>query len=281
MASRSRSNSPRAMNEDKNGDRPADSQAIKIRNLSRNVAESHLRAIFGCYGEISKVDVPVYFKSGQNRGAATVVFLETSAAAQAISHMNGGSVDGLAVTVEATQLSSRSRSRSRPRAGRDEFRSRKPHSRSPARSYSRSPPRRAFTGRARSPPFGRREGRGGRRVFSGPQRPYRPRSRSRSRSYSPLPRRGRRRSPSYERGGDLRPGRRGSVSRSRSTSRSRTPFSARSSRSRRSWSSRSRSRSRSYTPSSSRERSASSRGRSRSPRYSRGSRTRSPTPKTR
>jgi hypothetical protein len=48
--------------EEVKGDRDVDSEAIQIKNLSRNVGESHLRAIFGCYGEISKINIPVYFK---------------------------------------------------------------------------------------------------------------------------------------------------------------------------------------------------------------------------
>jgi RNA-binding protein with serine-rich domain 1 len=308
MSVQSRSVSPRPVADaGKKKERDDESEAIHIKNLSRNVGESHLRAIFGCYGDISKVNIPTYFKcmlhfakngreqclieplAGQSKGTATITFYETSAAAQAISHMDGGSIDGLGITVESIYVSTHSPSPPRSprlRSTREDIRSRKNNSRSPARSWSRSrsrspPRRRPFPGRARSQPFTNagRESRGGRRLFTGPRRSFKGRSRSRSRSYSPLPRRSmRRRSPSYERGGLTRGDRR-ERSFSRSLSRSRSPYSARSSRSRtKSWSSRSRSRSRSYTPVSSHGRTASSRSRSRSPRYNRESKTRSVTP---
>ena len=43
---------------------PANSNAkvVVITNLTRNVLEPHLQAIFGFYGEIVKADVPLYAK---------------------------------------------------------------------------------------------------------------------------------------------------------------------------------------------------------------------------
>lgn len=37
-------------------------KVIHVANLTRNVVESHLRAIFGFYGEITKLDLPIYGK---------------------------------------------------------------------------------------------------------------------------------------------------------------------------------------------------------------------------
>ncbi len=67
MSVRGRSLSPRPLRDedvDMDGSPPANSQAkvVIITNLTRNVVESHLQAIFGFYGEIVKVDLPVYGK---------------------------------------------------------------------------------------------------------------------------------------------------------------------------------------------------------------------------
>ncbi|KAA1466299.1 RNA-binding domain-containing protein [Dentipellis sp. KUC8613] len=235
-------------------DKPT-AKVVVVTNLTRNVVEAHLHTIFGFYGKILKIDIPVYAKSGQNRGKAAVEYFDPESAHKAATHMDGGQLDGAVLKVELSDLPVRSRSRSprpRPRNGRGG-----------RRSISRSP------SRSRSPRFARRDsGRFGdsyRRPY-GRRQPvrdtYRPHSPSRSRS--PVRRGGlgpRRRSPSYERGGY---GRRG---RSRSPS-----YSVRSSRSRSRSLSRSRSRSRSASYSSY---SRYSRSRSRSRSYSRGRRSNS------
>ncbi|KAI0320605.1 hypothetical protein OF83DRAFT_1052781 [Amylostereum chailletii] len=279
MSSRGRSSSPTIRRDadidmDNAPTKNPDAKVVVVTNLTRNVVESHLQTIFGFYGNVLKVDLPLYGKSGQNRGKAAVEYTDAESARKAVSHMNGGQLDGAIVKVEISDLPVRTRSRSpRPRAprnGRD-----RPRSLSRSRSRSRSPrfPRRDV-GRFVDPYHNRPP----------PRRPpmrdtYRPRSRTRSRS--PIRRGGlppRRRSPSYERGGY---GRRG---RSRSPS-----YSVRSSRSRsRSFSpSRSRSRSRSasyssyskYSRSRSRSRSHGRARRSFSRDDIRDSRSRSPVPK--
>ncbi|KAH9179793.1 hypothetical protein EDB89DRAFT_516394 [Lactarius sanguifluus] len=312
MSARGRSASPQARDMDVDMDKPSElkpePKVVVITNLTRNVVEAHLRVIFGFYGEVVKIDLPTYAKSGQNKGKAALEYADASSARTAVSHMNGGQLDGAALKVELsdTPVFHRTRSRSPPlrqqqqqRNGRD--RDRAPRSLSRPRSRSPPPPRfprreRDFSGRAynatgdsyrRAPPTAPL------RRPPPPQRDvYRPRSRSRSRS--PIRRPGgalgtRRRSPSYERGGYGRRGRSRSYSSSVRSSRtgSRSPSRSRSrsrsfSRSR----SRSRTRSRSLSPSYS----SWSRGRSRSRSYSRGrrsysrddirdSRSRSPPPK--
>ena len=37
-------------------------KVVVVTNLTRNVVEAHLRAIFGFYGEVQKVDLPVFGK---------------------------------------------------------------------------------------------------------------------------------------------------------------------------------------------------------------------------
>ncbi|KAI0068876.1 RNA-binding domain-containing protein [Artomyces pyxidatus] len=185
-----------------------DARVVVVTNLSRNVVEAHLQAVFGFYGEIVKVDLPVYGKSGQNRGKAALEYADPASAHKAASHMNGGQLDGAVLKVELSDLPVRTRSRSpfvRPRNGRE-----RPRSISRSRSRSRSPkfPRRDYGGRFgdsfRRPPPRR-----------APVRDtYRPLSRSRSRSpIRRAPALGpRRRSPSYERGGYGRRGRSRSAS---------------------------------------------------------------------
>ncbi|KAJ7117366.1 hypothetical protein C8R43DRAFT_1077750 [Mycena crocata] len=264
MSTRGRSLSPRANvdhDADMEVDKPASSTArvVIITNLSRNVVETHLKTIFGFYGDIVQIDLPLYGKSGQNRGKAALEYADPPSAQKAASHMNGGQIDGAIIKVELSELPVRPRSRSRPRPPRNG--PARPRSFSRSRSRSRSPPgfrRRGPDGpRMRDTYRGRPFRRGG-----PPGRDFyrRGRSRSRSRSRSPI-RRGpqdrmgpRRRSPSYQRGGY---GRRRSASRS---------YSVRSSRSRSRSISRSRSRSRSSYSSYSRY----SRSRSRSRSESRG-----------
>ncbi|KAF8484854.1 hypothetical protein DFH94DRAFT_679430 [Russula ochroleuca] len=230
MSTRGRSASPESrdvdVDMDKQSEDKSDVKAIAVTNLTRNVVEAHLQTVFGFYGEVVKIDLPIYVKSGQNKGKAYLEYADAASARTAMSHMNGGQLDGAALKVElsemplqrtttATATRARTRSRSppfRPRNGRERERPR-----SPSRSRSRS----------RSPRFPRRDRD---RDFTGgrgynndsyrrppppppPRRPpardvYRPRTRTRtrSRSRSPPIRRGgmlgpRRRSPSYERGG--------------------------------------------------------------------------------
>lgn len=70
MSSRGRSPSPRPL-----GNRDADidmdrspsqdkpnAKVVVVTNLSRNVVEAHLRSIFGFYGDITKIDLPLFGK---------------------------------------------------------------------------------------------------------------------------------------------------------------------------------------------------------------------------
>ncbi|KAJ7283849.1 hypothetical protein C8J57DRAFT_1121642 [Mycena rebaudengoi] len=281
--SRGRSVSPRPIQDvdmevDKNPSDKSSAKVVVITNLTRNVVEAHLKTIFAFYGDIVQIDLPVFAKSGQNRGKAAVEFVDPPSAQKAASHMDGGQIDGSIIKVELSTLPVRSRSRSRPRPPRNGHA--RPRSFSRSRSRSRSPPGPGFRRRGVEPPRMRDTYRG--RPFrrgGPPGRDFyrRGRSRSRSRSRSPV-RRGpgpgpgpRRRSPSYQRGGYGRrrsTSRRSSVRSSRSRSRSMSRSRSRSSYSSYSRYSRSRSRSRSGSRvkrSLSREDIRDSRSRSRSP----------------
>ncbi|KAG7448965.1 uncharacterized protein BT62DRAFT_654971 [Guyanagaster necrorhizus] len=272
MSSRGRSTSPKPLQgrgRDASMSPPispnANAKVVIVTNLTRNVVESHLQTIFGFYGHIIKIDLPLFGKSGQNKGKAALEYSDPVSAHKAASHMNGGQLDGAILKVELSNLPVRSRSRS-PKARRGARSFSRSYSRS--RSRSRSPPGRY---RRRGGWDGYRGGRGGRR---GGGFYRRGRSRTHSRSRSPPRRSGdrlgpRRRSPSYQRGG---------YGRRRSRSRS---YSVRSSRSRSRSYSRSRSRSSyssysKYSRSRSRSRSVSRGRRSHSRDDIRDSRSRSP-----
>ncbi|KAG6837521.1 hypothetical protein H0H93_007702 [Arthromyces matolae] len=94
-------------------DKP-DAKVVIITNLTRNVAESHLQTIFSFYGTINKIDLPVYGKSGQNRGKAALEFADASSAHKAFTHMDGGQLDGAALKLELSNLPVRSRSPTPP-----------------------------------------------------------------------------------------------------------------------------------------------------------------------
>ncbi|TFL05889.1 hypothetical protein BDV98DRAFT_239486 [Pterulicium gracile] len=137
--SRGRSLSPRPlrdadadMKEEISGD-TKDAKVVIITNLTRNVVETHLRTIFGFYGEISKIDLPLYANSGQNRGKAALEYIDSESAHKAAAHMEGGNVDGATLKVELSNLPVRSRSRSRSRPPKLNGR----RSRSRSRSVSR------------------------------------------------------------------------------------------------------------------------------------------------
>ncbi|KDQ64658.1 hypothetical protein JAAARDRAFT_117562, partial [Jaapia argillacea MUCL 33604] len=83
-------------------------KVVIITNLTRNVVESHLKTIFGYYGDITKVDLPLFGKSGQNRGKAALEFVDSVSAHKASSHMDGGQIDGAIVKVELSDLPIRS-----------------------------------------------------------------------------------------------------------------------------------------------------------------------------
>ncbi|PBL02269.1 hypothetical protein ARMGADRAFT_1071752 [Armillaria gallica] len=101
MSSRGRSTSPKPL-QDRDRDASmsppvspnANAKVVIVTHLTRNVVESHLQTIFGFYGHITKIDLPLFGKSGQNRGKAAVEYSDPPSAHKAASHMNGGQLDG-------------------------------------------------------------------------------------------------------------------------------------------------------------------------------------------
>ncbi|EIW62051.1 RNA-binding domain-containing protein, partial [Trametes versicolor FP-101664 SS1] len=83
-------------------------KVVVVTNLTRNVMESHLQTIFGFYGEVVKVDLPLFGKSGQNRGKASLEYVDSASAQKAVSHMDGGQLDGAIIKCELSEASIRS-----------------------------------------------------------------------------------------------------------------------------------------------------------------------------
>ncbi|KAL2753988.1 hypothetical protein ACRALDRAFT_1075915 [Sodiomyces alcalophilus JCM 7366] len=198
--------------------RPSRGTKIVVERLTKNVNEDHLYEIFGQFGPIKDLDLPIN-RFGVNRGTAYLLYDHEADAEEAIAHMHEGQIDGAMINVSIV-LPRRKMSPPPPMARRGAgIDPRVPH------HHPRGPGR-----------MGGPRGRGGWPV--GPPRRYGPRSdtyrpRSLSRSLSP--------SRSFSR----------SRSRSRSRARSRSRSPPRAPRSR-GGGSRYRSRSRSYSPSRSR-----------------------------
>ncbi|QIW95199.1 hypothetical protein AMS68_000717 [Peltaster fructicola] len=159
------------------------SAKIVIEKLTKNVNEGHLHEIFGTYGTIEELEMPLNRQFLTNRGIAYVLYATPDDAERAIAHMHEAQLDGALINVSIVL---------------------------PRRRFSRSPPARrpppnrfgeAHRYRDQAPPDrGYRPGPPGRGQRSPPRRgDFRerndnrgPPSRSYARSRSP-----RRRSPSY------------------------------------------------------------------------------------
>ncbi|KAI8627794.1 RNA-binding domain-containing protein [Xylariaceae sp. FL1651] len=173
------------------------STKIVVEKLSKTIHEEHLREIFGRYGTIRDLDLPISRQSGTNRGTAYILYVNEADAEAAIAHMHEANLDGAVINVSIV-LPRRKFDPSPPTASRGA----NIDPRNPAPGLRGGPGRGAVGGGlgggrgssfgggrgGRSPP---RHGRSGRDNFD----TYRPRSYSRSRS--PRARRNRSRSESY------------------------------------------------------------------------------------
>lgn len=203
--SRTRSYSPsrsRSRSRTRSQSRPRSSKIV-VEKLTKNVHARHLDEIFGSYGEIQDLDLPLNHALMTNKGIAYILYTQPSYAEAAIAHMHEAQLDGAVIAV-STVLPRRNRSPSlrRPSSGRYGDVYREGPVRGGEDSY-RAPATGHWPGK-RSPP--RRGGRGGagrgrygdRRVEDrNSYRPGRGYSDSPSRSRSPPPPAAGRRSPSY------------------------------------------------------------------------------------
>ena len=189
------------------------SAKIVIEKLTKNVHAAHLHEIFGTYGAIAELEMPLNHQFMTNKGIAYILYDSPTYAESAIAHMHEAQLDGALISVSVVlprRRFSRSPPPRRPPPNRfgepHRFREAPSERRMPApdRAYGRPiPPPRAsppYRGGARWSPGSRYGGPGGRgggyRDRYDDARSYRPRSVSPSRSPPPRRRRRRRRSDS-------------------------------------------------------------------------------------
>ncbi|KEY65745.1 hypothetical protein S7711_05575 [Stachybotrys chartarum IBT 7711] len=72
---------------------------IVVERLSKNINEDHLYEIFGQFGPIKDLDLPINRTFGTNRGTAYILFDHLSDAEAAIAHMHEAQVDGAVINV--------------------------------------------------------------------------------------------------------------------------------------------------------------------------------------
>ncbi|RAH71922.1 RNA-binding protein with serine-rich domain 1 [Aspergillus aculeatinus CBS 121060] len=190
------------------------SSKIVVERLTKNVTESHLHEIFGGFGEIQNLDLPMNKAFMTNRGTAYILYHDPADAEAAIAHMHEAQLDGAVISVSIV-LPRRAFSRSPPPQSQGNIGSfgRQSQGHGPSPLDSRASRRSPFPQRSTSPRRARRSRPMDRHDIYRPRSPSRSRSPRRSRSYSsrtpsvspkgrmPHPRvdtpRRRRRSPSY------------------------------------------------------------------------------------
>ncbi|RPB23452.1 hypothetical protein L211DRAFT_745760, partial [Terfezia boudieri ATCC MYA-4762] len=72
---------------------------IVIEKLTKNVTEEHIREIFGVYGDIKFIDMPLNPHFNTNRGLCYLLYHSPSAASAAIAHMHESQLDGSKIEV--------------------------------------------------------------------------------------------------------------------------------------------------------------------------------------
>ncbi|RFU80474.1 hypothetical protein TARUN_1736 [Trichoderma arundinaceum] len=72
---------------------------IVVERLSKNINEDHLYEIFGQFGRIKDLDLPINRTFGTNRGTAYILYDHEADAEAAITHMHEAQVDGAVINV--------------------------------------------------------------------------------------------------------------------------------------------------------------------------------------
>ncbi|KAJ5543049.1 hypothetical protein N7535_005478 [Penicillium sp. DV-2018c] len=73
---------------------------IVVEKLTKNVTENHIREIFGGFGEIEYLDLPVNKAFMTNRGTAYILYYDPADAEAAIAHMHEAQLDGAILNLE-------------------------------------------------------------------------------------------------------------------------------------------------------------------------------------
>ncbi|CAG8553510.1 11343_t:CDS:2 [Ambispora leptoticha] len=92
--SRSRSRSLPPSRSRRGASSPAPPTKIIVEKLTKNVTVAHLQEIFGTFGNIIHIDLPINKKWNANRGIAYIEYSTKMEAERAISYMDGGQLDG-------------------------------------------------------------------------------------------------------------------------------------------------------------------------------------------
>ncbi|KAH1973624.1 hypothetical protein LV164_008253 [Aspergillus fumigatus] len=91
------------------------SKKFKVEKLTKNVTTSHLREIFGSFGDIKSLELPMNRTFMTNRGTAYILYHDPADAEAAVSHMHEAQLDGAVLNVSIV-LPRRAFSRSPPPA---------------------------------------------------------------------------------------------------------------------------------------------------------------------
>ncbi|KAL4976513.1 hypothetical protein BDW66DRAFT_49752 [Aspergillus desertorum] len=75
------------------------SSKIVVEKLTKNVTKPHLLEIFGSFGVIQSIDLPVNHAFMTNRGTAYIVYHDPADAEAAIAHMHEAQLDGAVLNV--------------------------------------------------------------------------------------------------------------------------------------------------------------------------------------
>jgi RNA recognition motif-containing protein len=114
---------------------------IRVSNLTRNVTTKHVEEIFGKYGVMKSVSMPIDDKSKKQMGYALIEYTNKDEATKAISGMNGGQLDSMVIKVELQALPAEHthKKHKKGRRSRDKHSASRSYSHSKSRSRSRSP----------------------------------------------------------------------------------------------------------------------------------------------
>ncbi|CAG8438013.1 6824_t:CDS:10 [Ambispora gerdemannii] len=96
--SRSRSRSLPPSRSRRGASSPAPLTKIIVEKLTKNVTVAHLQEIFGTFGTITHIDLPINKKWNANRGIAYIEYSTRTEAERAVSYMDGGQLDGTELT---------------------------------------------------------------------------------------------------------------------------------------------------------------------------------------
>ncbi|GKT62870.1 LOW QUALITY PROTEIN: RNA-binding protein with serine-rich domain 1-A [Colletotrichum tofieldiae] len=72
---------------------------VVVERLTKNINEAHLEEIFGQYGRIKDLDLPINRTHGTNRGTAYILYETEGDAEEAIAHMHEAQLDGAVINV--------------------------------------------------------------------------------------------------------------------------------------------------------------------------------------